>query len=33
VALSDGQQQIDFAGFAQLMRELQPLLNAVGRTI
>ena len=33
VALSDGQQQIDFAGFAQLMRELQPFLNAVGRTI
>jgi 3-deoxy-7-phosphoheptulonate synthase len=33
VALSDGQQQIDFAGFAQLMRELQPFLNAVGRSI
>jgi 3-deoxy-7-phosphoheptulonate synthase len=31
-ALSDGQQQVDFAGFAQLVKELQPLLAAVGRT-
>ena len=31
-ALSDGQQQVDFAGFAQLVKELQPLLMAVGRT-
>ena len=30
-ALSDGQQQIDFAGFQQLVKELQPLLGAVGR--
>jgi len=32
-ALSDGQQQIDFNGFAQLMKELQPLLSAVGKTM
>jgi len=29
-ALSDGQQQVDFAGFADLVRELQPILQAVG---
>ncbi|MES2572913.1 MAG: 3-deoxy-7-phosphoheptulonate synthase [Verrucomicrobiota bacterium] len=32
-ALSDGQQQVDFDGFAQLMNTLKPLLNAVGRTV
>lgn len=32
-ALSDGQQQIDLRGFAQLMSELKPFLAAVGRTI
>jgi 3-deoxy-7-phosphoheptulonate synthase len=31
-ALSDGQQQVDFKGFAELAKELQPLLAAVGRT-
>ncbi len=30
-ALSDGQQQVDFKGFAQLAAELQPLLTAVGK--
>ncbi len=30
-ALSDGQQQVDFAGFAQLVKELQPILGAMGR--
>jgi len=30
-ALSDGQQQVDFAGFAELMSNLQPLLGATGR--
>ncbi len=32
-ALSDGQQQVDFAGFQQLMATLQPLLAAMGRTV
>jgi 3-deoxy-7-phosphoheptulonate synthase len=32
-ALSDGQQQVDFDIFADLMRELQPLLLAVGRPV
>jgi 3-deoxy-7-phosphoheptulonate synthase len=32
-ALSDGQQQIDFAGFAKLMEELKPFLAAAGRTL
>jgi 3-deoxy-7-phosphoheptulonate synthase len=32
-ALSDGQQQIDPAGFAKLMEDLKPFLAAVGRTI
>lgn len=32
-ALSDGQQQLDFDGFADLMKNLAPLLNAVGRTL
>jgi 3-deoxy-7-phosphoheptulonate synthase len=32
-ALSDGQQQIDFASFAGLVKELQPFFDAVGRTI
>ncbi len=32
-ALSDGQQQIDFSGFAKLMGELLPLTTAVGRSI
>lgn len=31
-AMSDGQQQVDFDGITQLMRELQPLLTAMGRT-
>jgi 3-deoxy-7-phosphoheptulonate synthase len=31
-ALSDGQQQLDFAGFAELQRELQPFLQAVGKS-
>ncbi len=30
-ALSDGQQQIDFDVFAQLIAELRPILNATGR--
>ncbi len=30
-ALSDGQQQVDFAMFGQLMRGLQPFLQAVGK--
>ena len=30
-ALSDGQQQVDFAGFADLVKDLQPILQAVGR--
>ncbi len=32
-ALSDGQQQVDFAGFAALAKDLQPILQAVGRTV
>lgn len=32
-ALSDGQQQVDFAGFASLVKELQPFLRAVGKTV
>jgi 3-deoxy-7-phosphoheptulonate synthase len=32
-ALSDGQQQVDFAGFASLVKELQPFLQAVGKTV
>jgi 3-deoxy-7-phosphoheptulonate synthase len=32
-ALSDGQQQIDFTGFAELLKELQPFFTAVGKTI
>jgi 3-deoxy-7-phosphoheptulonate synthase len=32
-ALSDGQQQIDFAGFTDLVKELQPFFAAVGKTI
>ncbi|HEX8310457.1 MAG TPA: 3-deoxy-7-phosphoheptulonate synthase [Chthoniobacteraceae bacterium] len=31
-ALSDGQQQLDFEGFAALQKELLPFLNAVGKT-
>jgi 3-deoxy-7-phosphoheptulonate synthase len=31
-ALSDGQQQIDFTGFQDLAKELQPLLGALGRS-
>jgi len=30
-ALSDGQQQVDFAGFQQIVKEIQPLLTAMGR--
>jgi 3-deoxy-7-phosphoheptulonate synthase len=30
-ALSDGQQQLDFEGFAQLVAEIQPFLGVVGR--
>ncbi len=32
-AMSDGQQQIDFAGFASLVGQLQPFLTAVGRSL
>ncbi len=32
-ALSDGQQQLDFAGFNQLMQDLSPLLTVMKRTI
>jgi 3-deoxy-7-phosphoheptulonate synthase len=32
-ALSDGQQQVDFSTFAQLVREIIPLLEATGRTL
>ena len=32
-ALSDGQQQVDFALFARMMRDLQPFLQAVQRTV
>ena len=31
-ALSDGQQQVDFAGFDKLMASLEPFLKAVGRS-
>ena len=30
-ALSDGAQQVDFNGFQQLVKDLQPLLGAMGR--
>ncbi|MEO7317992.1 MAG: 3-deoxy-7-phosphoheptulonate synthase [Chthoniobacteraceae bacterium] len=32
-ALSDGQQQVDFQGFAELVKDLEPLLQAMGRTL
>ena len=32
-ALSDGQQQIDFASFTELVKELQPFFTAVGKTM
>jgi 3-deoxy-7-phosphoheptulonate synthase len=32
-ALSDGQQQLNLEGFAELMKELQPFLQAVGRVL
>src|SRR6185369_7606035 len=32
-ALSDGQQQVDFAGFQKLMADLRPLIQAVGRSV
>jgi 3-deoxy-7-phosphoheptulonate synthase len=32
-ALSDGQQQVDFNGFAALVKDLGPLLAATGRTL
>jgi 3-deoxy-7-phosphoheptulonate synthase len=32
-ALSDGQQQVDFNGFAALVKDLEPLLAATGRTL
>jgi len=32
-ALSDGQQQVNFDGFKQLMHDLKPLLAAMGRTL
>ena len=32
-ALSDGQQQVDFNGFAALVKDLGPLLSATGRTL
>jgi len=32
-ALSDGQQQIDFAGFAKLVEELRPFAAAAGRSL
>ena len=32
-ALSDGQQQVDFPGFASLVKELQPFLQAVRQTV
>jgi 3-deoxy-7-phosphoheptulonate synthase len=32
-ALSDGQQTLDIAQFGQLMEELKPIANAVGRTL
>jgi 3-deoxy-7-phosphoheptulonate synthase len=30
-AMSDGQQQVDFAGFARLVREIEPFVAAAGR--
>ena len=32
-ALSDGQQQVDFKAFAELVNDLEPLLLATGRTL
>ena len=32
-ALSDGAQQVDFDGFNVLMKGLDPLLSAMGRTV
>jgi 3-deoxy-7-phosphoheptulonate synthase len=32
-ALSDGQQQVDFKGFAALVKDLEPLLAATARTL
>jgi 3-deoxy-7-phosphoheptulonate synthase len=32
-ALSDGQQQVDFNGFAQLMKEIEPLVKITGSTL
>ena len=32
-ALSDGQQQVDFKAFAELVKDLEPLLQATGRTL
>ena len=32
-ALSDGQQQVDFKAFAALVKDLEPLLQATGRTL
>lgn len=32
-ALSDGQQQVDFRGFEELVRTIQPFLQATGRTV
>ncbi len=32
-ALSDGQQQVDFAGFSELVKDLRPILQAVGRGV
>jgi 3-deoxy-D-arabino-heptulosonate 7-phosphate (DAHP) synthase len=31
--MSDGQQQVDFAAFAELMQELQPFFTAAERTM
>jgi len=30
-AWSDGQQQVDFKGFAELVEKIKPFLTAVGR--
>jgi 3-deoxy-7-phosphoheptulonate synthase len=32
-ALSDGQQQVDFEVFTQIISELQPFLNATNRKL
>ena len=32
-AMSDGQQQVDFKSFAELVKDLEPLLKATGRTL